>query len=308
MICKHPFSRGTAFFGCGQCLPCRINRARQWTWRQYLESLTHAENCFVTLTYDTKNIRGDWALEPRALQLFLKRLRKRCGGKPIRYFAVGEYGEDSYRPHYHLSLFGVSGDSLIDDPAGKLPPQRVAINQLNFRTGGIETIGGVIHEEWGKGRVDVKEFNEATAAYCCGYVTKHLMDRKQGRVWNFPEFTRMSNRPGLGAPAMATVGKTLSDNYTDWRTGDVPSFLLIGSRRVPLPRYLLAKLRQEAGFSDEYVQALKSEKTYTQSLELSSVFQNSPSFDLREAYNTTVAQKIASTEGRYKIWQSKRSL
>lgn len=55
-------------------------------------------------------------LNPRDLQLFLKRLRKKIhvfcltnglnrDEERLRYYAVGEYGPAHFRPHYHLLLF-----------------------------------------------------------------------------------------------------------------------------------------------------------------------------------------------------------
>lgn len=48
------------------------------------------------------------------LQKFLKRLRK-AYGKKVRYFACGEYGPKTFRPHYHLLFFFDSSDCLSRD-------------------------------------------------------------------------------------------------------------------------------------------------------------------------------------------------
>lgn len=36
----------------------------------------------------------------------MKRLRKYLEPVKVRFFACGEYGDNTYRPHYHLILFG----------------------------------------------------------------------------------------------------------------------------------------------------------------------------------------------------------
>ena len=79
-----------------------------------LESQVHADNCFVTLTYDDEHLPrphrpGHWmpSLSPYHVTNFIKRLRRHYE-IPIRYFLAGEYGNDSQRPHYHLALFGLS--------------------------------------------------------------------------------------------------------------------------------------------------------------------------------------------------------
>jgi len=83
------------------------------------ESAFHAENAFVTLTYNDQNLPPDKSVSKRELQLFFKRLRKNLdyfyGDRKIKYFACGEYGQekDEYgiakeRPHYHAIIFGLS--------------------------------------------------------------------------------------------------------------------------------------------------------------------------------------------------------
>lgn len=36
---------------CGQCIACRLNKARQWSIRCMHEARYHSDNAFVTLTY-----------------------------------------------------------------------------------------------------------------------------------------------------------------------------------------------------------------------------------------------------------------
>lgn len=117
---------------CGQCIGCRMDYARQWANRLLLELQDYdpSQCFFVTLTYsddsikehclrgfsdpDTGELKGySLSLCKRDLQLFMKRLRKAVEPSKIRFFAVGEYGGQTFRPHYHLILFGLplpSGD------------------------------------------------------------------------------------------------------------------------------------------------------------------------------------------------------
>ena len=56
-------------------------------------------------------------LYPRDLQLFMKRLRKYISfnyNEKVRYYAIGEYGTRSLRPHWHILLF-YSSDELYRD-------------------------------------------------------------------------------------------------------------------------------------------------------------------------------------------------
>ena len=41
---------------CGQCIGCRLERARQWALRCMHESSLYEENSFVTLTYDDEHL------------------------------------------------------------------------------------------------------------------------------------------------------------------------------------------------------------------------------------------------------------
>jgi len=55
------------------------------------------------------------SLIKRDVQLFVKRLRKdqdARGLAKIRYYLVGEYGDQTKRPHYHAAIFG---EDFTDD-------------------------------------------------------------------------------------------------------------------------------------------------------------------------------------------------
>lgn len=91
---------------CGKCLACRIAKRREWSARLLHELSTHEDAVFITLTY-SDNYNDD-SLHKRHFQLFIKRLRKALGDRRIRYYACGEYGEQTQRPHYHAIVFGLS--------------------------------------------------------------------------------------------------------------------------------------------------------------------------------------------------------
>ena len=91
---------------CGKCLSCRLNRARDWANRCVLEASNFKENSFVTLTYEDAYVPKK--LCKSAVQLFIKKLRN--DGFKIRYFAVGERGDEKGRPHYHIIVFNYFPD------------------------------------------------------------------------------------------------------------------------------------------------------------------------------------------------------
>lgn len=240
---------GATPFGCGQCLPCRINRRRLWTWRMFYESQQHEDNCFVTLTYSDEHLPADGSLVIGDYQAWLKRLRFQLQPRRFRYFIVGEYGDQTSRPHYHACLFGVG---VFD--------------------------AGLIDSSWGKGLTATFEFNEFTAQYTAGYVVKKMTaktdPRLQGRL---PEFARMSLRPGIGAGAMQVLAAQLeTDHGVELleSTRDVPTHLTIGRRRVPLGRYLRQKIRDHLNMPEGWNDPAKISYSQKQQEELLSVYRS----------------------------------
>lgn len=241
MLCRNPFIRdksGRALhpandgdyldgvpFPCGQCLPCRINKRREWTHRIMLESAMHKASSFVTLTYDNDHLPPGANLVPRDMTLFLKRLRKLIAPLKIRYYYVGEYGEQTYRPHYHAILFGL----------------------------GIE-YSGYIQNCWPHGHIHVGDVTQHSAQYVCGYVVKKITARfDPNLVGREPEYSRMSTKPGIAA---SVIPKIL-DVYTRYpqclpikESQDVPMQLVIEKKKWPLGRYLINKLRDSLGYTD----------------------------------------------------------
>lgn len=97
---------------CGYCRSCRIARSREWATRLSQELESYPESVFVTLTYNDDNLPQDFSVHKEDLQRFFKRLRKRFSDRKIKYFACGEYGEKSCRPHYHAIIFGLGMQEL----------------------------------------------------------------------------------------------------------------------------------------------------------------------------------------------------
>lgn len=111
MTCEAPFLGTGGVYPCGRCPACLSKRRRTWAHRIMLEAYGHeGRSSFVTLTYAEafvpRGLRDAPTLELGHLQGFIRSLRKRDKAIKVRYFACGEYGERSGRPHYHLALFG----------------------------------------------------------------------------------------------------------------------------------------------------------------------------------------------------------
>lgn len=112
MVCSNPINlcshTGADYFvPCGKCLSCRAAKSKEWTLRLKHEQAYWDCEGFITLTYDDDHIPAGGKLSKRDLVLFFKRLRKALSPRKIRYFACGEYGTHTLRPHYHAIVFGL---------------------------------------------------------------------------------------------------------------------------------------------------------------------------------------------------------
>ena len=103
---REPFSldRRELYVPCRKCFECVQSYSTNWALRCSLEAKAYSHNCFITLTYDNEHLED---INVPTVQKFIKRLRKYFGARSLRYFACGEYGENTGRPHYHVILFGV---------------------------------------------------------------------------------------------------------------------------------------------------------------------------------------------------------
>lgn len=99
---------------CGHCFQCLQQWSRDWRFRLRQEKIHCAATLFLTLTYNDEHVpvkynddAGEWQsyVEKKELQNYFKRLRKNCPGLKFRYFAIGEYGGDYNRAHYHVVFF-----------------------------------------------------------------------------------------------------------------------------------------------------------------------------------------------------------
>lgn len=277
MLCKKPFYGKGFPTACGQCMPCRYNLRRKKTTRLLLEANSHENNCFVTLTYEDKHIprlkNGLETLSIRDHQLFLKRLRGRLPPFSLRYYLVGEYGETTFRPHYHAALFGI-GHSESE----------------------------IVQESWGKGYVHVGDLEKESAQYIAGYVTKKMTNKTDPRLeGRQPEYARMSNRGGgMGIKAIKDIGEHLAKLWGEFGLPiDVPNEF----GKLPLDRYCRSKLRKFTGLSDG-----KTPEAVLSRMRQEALVQSYDTPKEKKIYIETTKQKIVNFENRTKIYSQKKGL
>lgn len=188
---------------CGQCIECRLAYSRQWATRMVLESQNYEHCYFLTLTYNDDNLPLSYVpdletgeavpvgtLHKKDLQDFHKRLRRRleyAGRGNFRYYSCGEYGSQSFRPHYHGIYFGLQLDDL-----------KFLKNSFD---GSSYYTSEFLSETWGHGFVLVADVTFESCAYVARYTTKKLTgDYKEFyETFNIaPEFSLMSRKPGIG--------------------------------------------------------------------------------------------------------------
>ena len=219
---------------CGQCIGCKLLRSVNWAVRCEHEMSLHEQNCFITLTYDEENLPQDYSLRKDHFINFMKRLRRAIDPVKVRYFMCGEYGEQSWRPHYHAILFGFAFPDKI---------------QVQFKE--VENpyfLSPLLKKLWKFGNHMIANATFETAAYCARYCTKKItgdlaeehynrtilkFDEDTGEIETYletvlePEYATMSRRPGIGK---GWFEKYKSDCYpTD--------FLIRKGNKLPVPRY-----------------------------------------------------------------------
>lgn len=239
---------------CGQCIGCRAERSRQWAVRCMHEAQMHERNSFITLTYDREHLPRNVSVDVREWQLFAKGLRN--VGLRFRYFACGEYGEESNRPHYHACLFG-------EDFGSDRRP--VDVNERG------ETLftSKLLEEVWGKGMVRVGALSYESAAYVARYVMKKATDGLKGAEYRAKRYTRFDSDTGETwevAPEFVVMSrgarkgeKGIGGSWFDKFMSDVypADEVILGGRRFRPPRYYDSKLEEE------YLAKLKAKRVET---------------------------------------------
>lgn len=187
------------------------------------EAQLHKHSIFITLTYSDANLPAYGTLVKKHLQKFFKRVRKTF--HPFRYYACGEYGDHTKRPHYHACIFGLD-----------------FTDKKEFRRSGDHVLytSERLNELWGYGHTSLSNFTFETAAYTARYVMKKqfgvrtmkhaYLDEDTGELTAVVEpYAVMSLRPAIAK-------QWLHQYYTDIYGNDKDS-LRINGVEVRAPKY-----------------------------------------------------------------------
>lgn len=281
---------------CGKCLGCRLDKSKAWADRMLLEFATEREDMpartalFLTLTYDNDHV--PWitcddglpgqSLEPKHTQEFMKRLRKYFEPKRLRYYLAGEYGDVTFRPHYHAIIYGIG---LDDFPDG-------AVYSTDKKLGTCLYESEKLNRLWSKGAVRYAVATYSTFCYVGRYVVKKQYTgdfeniRYRGRV---APFSRSSLKPGLGA-----------DYFKDVQFTQVSVSDGVQVHKIGLPRCVFEKLQLT---NPELYDKLKSQRRYVaeQHTELVKQQIEMPYFDYLKGCEEVHDSKLKSLTFRDKV-------
>lgn len=260
--CISPFTRKLTKSGehvtvpCGKCGNCKSTKVSAWSFRIMQESRACDSALFLTLTYDNEHIpltkSNFLTLRPEDLQLFIKRLRKyekirsdkenrKKGIKTpfrsrIRYYAVGEYGGKTKRPHYHIILFN---SSPMDCERGwTLDGKRI-------------------------GEIHVGRLSEASSRYTLKYVSKPGLVPVHKNDDRVPEFSRMSRNLGKNY---------VTEKIIKWHRADLFERVYLpleDGKKAAMPRFYkqLIYTKREQNLISAYFRELKKQEPFEDPME-----------------------------------------
>lgn len=164
-------------YGCGNCMECRKQKAREWQLRLLEDIREHKNGIFITLTFSTESLKElcekyvqdldgyerENYIATKAMELFRERWRKEYKVSP-RHWTITELGHNGTE---HIHLHGIIWT----------PP----IQELNWRTGKLLDITKAeIKRIWKYGFIWAGDYvNEKTVNYVIKYVCKQDFQHKK---------------------------------------------------------------------------------------------------------------------------------
>lgn len=203
------------------------------------EASMHESNAFLTLTYSDENLPSNLSLDKKVLPLFFKKYRKHLerhyDDAKIRYFACGEYGDITHRPHYHTLIFGHDFED----------------KKFHTRTKDGENLytSDTLNNLWRHGHAIIGDVSFQSAAYVARYQLKKITGLGANTHYGEreKEFSLMSRGKKGG------IGKPWLDK---WATDVYPNdYVIVKGKKMKPPKYYDSQL------PEEYLAALKEIRT-----------------------------------------------
>lgn len=220
MGCLTPFSRKhnkiNIDLPCGKCINCKTARISGWSFRITKQAEISDFCNFLTLTYANHKLRRTRdnlrTISKVSIQSFLKRLRKNSPNSKFKYYAVGEYGSQTGRPHYHVIL-------LTKDK--------------NLTERNLERL---IKKSWILGYTHIGKATPASISYTLKYISKPAAIPSDTMGDCEKEFSLMSK--GMGS-------NYLTKAMVKWHLADLENRMYIPLKdngKIQMPRYYKMKI------------------------------------------------------------------
>lgn len=250
-----------------------------WSLRLIYELSTTSDACFLTLTYNDENLPKDYSLNKKDLQDFWKRLRSNLSREyhefapKIRYYACGEYGSRTKRPHYHAIVFG--------------------LDNYNDKHRELTKKSWTYCEPWffdkDRGRQSaMQEVTPDDINYVTGYVQKKLDGEKAREEYGdrILPFSTCSNGLGLDF-CMKNKERLIENGWTYFK-----------GHKIGLPRYFADKLGVH---KSDYIGLSSGKKLELEKDKLFELFQK----DMKNA-GTWYPENLKMLEHRFILWYERR--
>ena len=256
---------------CGRCLGCLEQKAKEWAKRCQLEAVYYPfSSYFVTLTYENdylhfadiymKNDPDYCVTMPSLCKLdlidFIRSLRYNSSNPQpgLRFFGCGEYGPQTFRPHYHILFFNLNLPTI----GTSSPDLKPCLGSNDY------FLSDFIGKHWNKGFHTIFPYSYGTGQYIAKYLVKDTMIENNSDLIDNREkpFLHMSRRPGIGRRYFDEHKEELLryDSVT------VPSDL--GAFQTSMPDYFLRLIRGKDFVDEKFVDwlTIKACRSYSSEL------------------------------------------
>ena len=225
--CISPVKLGHGAVSCGQCMPCRISAKRKQAAKILLEAAATRDSAFVTFTYKDEHqpvtVDGVPTLRKAEAKELIQKVASALAIRrsQFRHYTVGEYGENTGRPHLHAMWFGINWYDAWN----------------------------IAEKVWKKGFVQAVACTATRAEYIAGYCTKKLTKEDDERLCEGqePEFKYQTHQPGLGMSYIQSIiewYQTESGAAALADAGDIAHQFRFRGSLYPLSDYAKRKIRR----------------------------------------------------------------
>lgn len=241
--------------GCGKCMECMKQKARNWQVR-LSEEIKHTPNAyFITLTFSNESIAElakdipvegyqlDNAIATKAVRRFLERWRKEHNVS-LRHWLVTELGHQGTE---NIHLHGVI---WLKEKTDILKIDRIWQYGFAWKGSPIQIQGKTI---------DYKNYvNEKTIAYICKYVTKR---DEQHKYYN----SIILSSPGIGNQYTKTT-KINRNKYKEKETRE--TYKTETGHEIALPTYYRNKIYTEEQREKLWIEKLDKEERWVNKIKI----------------------------------------